>query len=215
MSILSHLRSKGKGSESRDSSPRPAALPVVTAKTLPVPQIRGGMSRRFSAASDVSSVTDSTVAPDAAPKEPNSFLSKTKDAIMGRSRSPSPSGHGHKSTNGVIDAVQTFRDNLEGELKGTKEAWLVAGVSRDSFLGFIADERLRLMPAKGSRWDKLLKWAEDYATKLAVFEREYREEISGCSQATELIFACLQALLLVSRKTSLSLSISHRGRAGG
>jgi hypothetical protein len=200
MSILSALRKGKSGSESRDPSPRPAALPVVAAKTLPVPQIARS-SRRLS---DASSITDSTLNQEPAKDHSHgSFLSKTKDAIMGRSRSPSPAGH--KSNNGVLDAVRSFRSQLEDELKGTKESELIVGVGRDSFLGFIADERLRLMPAKGSRWDKLLKWAEEFAMKIVIFEREYREDISGCNQATELIFACLQALLLLGPKQGEAL----------
>lgn len=203
MSILSALRKSKTEREAREPPTRPQAVPIVGAVTLPVPQVARNTSRRMS---DASSITDSsTLNQEPVNKEHrhNSFLSKAKDAITGRSRSPSPSGH--KSSNGVSDAVRSFRSQLEEELKGTKEADLIAGISRDSFLGFIADERLRLMPAKGSRWDKLLKWAEDFATKIAIFEHGYREDISGCSQATELIFACLQALLLLGPKQGEAL----------
>ncbi|KAF2998709.1 hypothetical protein E8E14_005930 [Neopestalotiopsis sp. 37M] len=204
MSILSALRkSKSEHHDSHHTQPaRQATVPVVGAVTLPVPQV-ARPSRRLS---DASSITDSsTLNQEPVTKEqPKSgFLSKTKDAIMGRSRSPSPSGH--KSSNGVSDAVRSFRSQLEEELRGTKEAALIAGISHEVFLGFIAEERLRLMPAKGSRWDKLLKWAEDFATKVAIFDHAYRDEIDGCTQGAELVYACLQALLLLGPKQGEAL----------
>ena len=39
----------------------------------------------------------------------------------------------------------------------------------DSLLDFIAAERLRSMPHRGSKWDKVLKWAETFASEVDFF----------------------------------------------
>lgn len=130
---------------------------------------------------------------------------KNKSAIMARSRVPTPSSSELASRpqaargnhTAVTDAVRTLRAKLQIELKGSKEEELAAGVSSESFFGFIANERLRRMPAKGSRWDKILRWAEDFAKKLSLFEVTDDSFIPSSKDAVELILACLQLLLLV------------------
>jgi hypothetical protein len=98
----------------------------------------------------------------------------------------------------VTDAVASFRPKLAAELKGYKEAELAAGVSSENLFGFIANERLRRMPARGSRWDKILKWAEDFAKKLSLFEVTDDRFIPSSKDAVELILASIQILLMVS-----------------
>ncbi|KAK8192024.1 uncharacterized protein BKA78DRAFT_250650 [Phyllosticta capitalensis] len=95
----------------------------------------------------------------------------------------------------VHDSLQTLRQRLQDELKSSKEDWLAAGITIEAFLSFISHERLRRMPPKGSRWDKILKWAEYFATSLSLFEEAVETFVDSSKEAAELIFGCLQVLL--------------------
>lgn len=142
----------------------------------------------------------STIAADDIKYSRPSALDRAKSAIMSRAVSPNPSASRQLAPRGnhiVTDAVANFRPKLEGELKGTKQESLAAGVSSEDLFGFIASERLRRMPARGSRWDKILKWAEDFAKKLSLFEITDDSFIPSSKEAVELILASIQLLLLV------------------
>lgn len=65
------------------------------------------------------------------------------------------------------------------------------------FLDFIAAERLRSMPHKGSKWDKVLKWAESLARKLDFYEQSVRGLFSDGSEAARLFFGACRVLLQV------------------
>lgn len=131
------------------------------------------------------------------------LLKKAKNTVR-RAVSPSPVPRQRVSESQFIsnvhDAVQTLRARLQVELKGSKEEPLAAGVTIESFLGYIGAERLRRMPPKGSRWDKILKWAEYCATSLSLFEEAVETFVASSQEAVELIFACLQILLQVSTR---------------
>ncbi|KAL1627735.1 hypothetical protein SLS56_006184 [Neofusicoccum ribis] len=126
------------------------------------------------------------------------MLKKAKNAVR-RAVSPSPAPRQRVSEtqfiNNVHEAQQSLRARLQAELKGSKEESLAAGITIESFLGFIGAERLRRMPPKGSRWDKILKWAEYFATSLSLFEEAVETFVASSQEAVELIFAALQILL--------------------
>lgn len=140
------------------------------------------------------------------------MLKKAKNAVR-RAVSPSPAPRQRVSEsqfiNNVHEAVQSLRARLQAELKGTKEEMLAAGITIESFLGFIGSERLRWMPAKGSRWDKILKWAEYFATSLSLFEEAVETFVASSQEAVELIFACLQILLQVSTSHRQAIGLSQ------
>ncbi|KAH0563240.1 hypothetical protein GP486_002195 [Trichoglossum hirsutum] len=62
------------------------------------------------------------------------------------------------STTVVVQCKKELGAKAEGVLTGT--------ASMDSLLDFIAAERLRSMPHQGSKWDKVLKWAESLARNM-------------------------------------------------
>lgn len=139
-----------------------------------------------------------------------SALDRAKSAIMSRAVSPSPARQpaAPRGNHIVTDAVASFRPKLEAELKGSKQQSLAAGVSSEDLFGFIASERLRRMPARGSRWDKILKWAEDFAKKLSLFEITEDSFIPSSKEAVELILASIQLLLLVGTPSLFFLSVA-------
>lgn len=158
-----------------------------------------------------SAASDSTIAADDSHNtriNRPSVLDRAKSAVMPRALSPSPSSSpdsavrkqlaaAPRGNHIVTDAVTMYRAKLLTALKGTKEEKLAQGVSSENLFSFISEERLRRMPHRGSRWDKILKWAEDFAKKLSLFEVTDDNFIPSSKQAVELILASLQLLLLV------------------
>lgn len=222
MSFINHFRrtkhdKSGSSSRSASVEPQPNSIPrivtttdapsIVSRDILKKPQ----MSRSTTQSRDVSAssaTSGSTIAADDSHQNQTSVLDRAKSAVMARAVSPSPSTSrdslnrrsiAPRGNHIVTDAVFTYRPKLELELKGSKEANLAEGVSSEFLLIFISNERLKRMPARGSRWDKILKWAEDFAKKLALFEVTDESFIPSSKEAVELICASIQLLLLVGR----------------
>jgi hypothetical protein len=225
MSLFNHLKRHSKhdksGSSSRSNSVEPSReiprivttthAPSIVNRDLLKPNKMArpqAQDRSVSTTSAFSAASESTIAPEEETRNNNrtSILDRAKSAIRSRSASRNPSespdsaGRKQLAPRGnhiVTDAVNTFRVKLQAEVKGTDEQILSAGVSSENLFGFIANERLRRMPARGSRWDKILKWAEDFAKKLSLFEVADENFIPSSKEAVELILASIQLLLLV------------------
>lgn len=181
----------------------------MSAAQISRPHLMDRSVSTYSAASDSTiAAADDTPTPTRSNTRPG-VLERAKSAIMTRGSSPNPSsspessrkqlqqGGAPRGNHIVTDAVTMYRAKLLTALKGTKEEKLAAGVSSESLFAFIADERLRRMPHRGSRWDKILKWAEDFAKKLSLFEVTDDNFIPSSKEAVELILASLQLLLTV------------------
>lgn len=154
----------------------------------------------------------------------SSMTNSAKSSInaLTRSRIPSVTTDSQIDTS-LAKTVGLLRDQLQADTKGSGEENMVAGVTSDVFLDFISTERLRQMPTKGSRWDKILKWSEDFAPKLSLFVEALADKAlmpDSIQHVAGLCFASLQILLCVSRlfhfthtfhcycALSLSLSLS-------
>lgn len=230
MSLFNHLK-RGKHDKSSRSSSRSASVepqhnipriitttdaPSIVSRELVKPQIQQQMSRTAaqqdrSVSASSSAASESTIAAEDSHHNNHSqggILERAKSAIMSRTASPSPSASGRqlgpRGNHIVTDAVSIFRPKLLADVKGSKQEELSAGVSSEALFTFIANERLRRMPARGSRWDKILKWSEDFAKKLALFEVTEDSFIPSSKDAVELILASIQLLLLVSPELSFS-----------
>ncbi|KAI3394758.1 hypothetical protein diail_2227, partial [Diaporthe ilicicola] len=230
MSLFNHLKRSSKhdksGSSSRSNSVEPSREVPRIVTTTHAPSIvnrdllKPNMSRpqaqdrAVSTTSAFSAASESTIAPEENTRNRTSILDRAKSAVMSRSASPSPSTSPDSNSRKqlaprgnhiVTDAVNTFRVKLQAEVKGTNEQILSAGVSSENLFGFIANERLRRMPARGSRWDKILKWAEDFAKKLSLFEVADENFIPSSKEAVELILASIQLLLLLGPQNGEAL----------
>ncbi|KAH7050107.1 hypothetical protein B0J12DRAFT_699514 [Macrophomina phaseolina] len=201
MSILSNLKKpRDSGSAPSPASSRSTSKTLAPtsapARQLPVPRPSKPEVDRMSVNSIPATIVSETTT--IANDDSVGMLKKAKNAVR-RAVSPSPAPRQRVSEsqfiNNVHEAVQSLRARLQAELKGTKEEVLAAGITIESFLGFIGAERLRRMPPKGSRWDKILKWAEYFATSLSLFEEAVETFVASSQEAVELIFACLQILL--------------------
>lgn len=222
MSLFNHLKrskhEKSSGSSSRSASVEPQPnipriitttdAPSIVSRDLvkPKPQMSRAAVQDRSVSSS-STASGSTIAAEDSHHQNHSqggILDRAKSAIMSRAASPSPSvsrdGRGRVAPRGnhiVTDAVTTYRAKLQTDVKGSKEESLAAGVSSENLFTFIANERLKRMPARGSRWDKILKWSEDFAKKLSLFEVTDDSFIPSSKEAVELILASIQLILLV------------------
>ena len=66
------------------------------------------------------------------------------------------------------------------------------------FLEHIERERLTHMPHRGSRWDKVLKWAEFFAIQMSGYEDAVRSFVPDSIEAAKLIWVACRVLLDVS-----------------
>lgn len=231
MSLFNHLKrskhEKSSGSSSRSASvePQPNIPRIITTTDAPSivsrdlvkskPQMSRAPAQDRSVSSS-STASGSTIAAEDSHHQDHSqagILDRAKSAIMSRAASPSPSSSRESSSRRqlaprgnhiVTDAVTIYRARLQADVKGSREEALAAGVSSENLFTFIANERLRRMPARGSRWDKILKWSEDFAKKLSLFEVTDDSFIPSSKEAVELILASIQLLLMVGLDFSFS-----------
>lgn len=70
--------------------------------------------------------------------------------------------------------------------------------SLDSFLDFVASDRLRRVPHRGSRWDKILRWAEYFAIQVSILHESVGPFVPNSTEAAQLIWQSCQILLQVS-----------------
>ena len=67
----------------------------------------------------------------------------------------------------------------------------------ESFKEFIECERLNNMPKQGSKWDKVLKWAEFFAIQISEYEKAIRSFVPDSQGAAKLIWAACRILIEV------------------
>lgn len=77
----------------------------------------------------------------------------------------------------------------------------------DSLLDFIATERLRSMPHKGSKWDEVLKWAESFARSVDVYSHSISSFIVYSWESARLVWGSCRFLLQVCPSRWLWLSV--------
>lgn len=69
--------------------------------------------------------------------------------------------------------------------------------SLDSFLDFVASDRLRRVPHRGSRWDKILRWAEYFAIQISILHEAVGMFVPNSTETARLIWQSCQILLQV------------------
>ena len=81
---------------------------------------------------------------------------------------------------------------------GASAARTIEGASDASVvLDFIASERLRCMPQSGSRYDKILRWAELFVMHIAAFSQNVSGAMTNVQEATQQIWGSVHLLLQV------------------
>ena len=79
----------------------------------------------------------------------------------------------------------------------------------DSLLDFIATERLRSMPHKGSKWDEVLKWAESFARNVDMYSHSVSSFLVCSWESARLIWGSCRFLLQVSPLGALNCACSR------
>ena len=83
---------------------------------------------------------------------------------------------------------------------------LDASTSIRSFFDFVANYRLRRMPHKGSRWDKILRWAEYFAAQVSLYHESVRGFVTNSEETAQLLWASCRILLEVSTRRRVWLT---------
>lgn len=92
--------------------------------------------------------------------------------------------------------VTATRVKLICELRHVNE-YDIDSMTVESFLEYIESERLTNMPQRGSRWDKVLKWAEFFALQISGYEKALERFVPHSMNAAQLIWASCRALIEV------------------
>lgn len=143
--------------------------------------------------------TPSTLIPETTYTPEDSLGGFTKAKVQVSSKtSRSEDAHQVKVLNSTFSTIKT---RLQEELKTMNNEGTANGLSIEAFSSYIGSERLRRMPPKGSRWDKILKWAEYFATSLSLFEEIVDAFVVLSKDTVELIFAAIRVLLQVRTPT--------------
>ncbi|THV44928.1 hypothetical protein BGAL_0555g00020 [Botrytis galanthina] len=113
-----------------------------------------------------------------------------------------------RSTNGsdyfptplLQDTTQKIIKMYRSELGQSSDRFLQSCKSVESFFDFVATIRLSQMPHHGSRWDKILKWAEFFTGQVSTYSEEVSSFTTQSEQATNIIYASCKTLLEMGPK---------------
>jgi hypothetical protein len=103
----------------------------------------------------------------------------------------------------VIETTRTIKDKIICELDDVDEIFFEC-ITLDSYLEFIADERLIHMPYRGSQWDRVLKAAEFFGLQIYTFGEAVSHFVPESRSASLAALAGCRLLLEVS-STSKSI----------
>lgn len=97
----------------------------------------------------------------------------------------------------VKDVTTTIMVECRKHLSSRADEILLSTPTSHSLIQFIAAERLRSMPHKGSTWDKVLKWAESFAKRIDTYTFTIGGFASYGCEGSRVIYGCCRALLQV------------------
>lgn len=98
------------------------------------------------------------------------------------------------------DALRQPLASLDSRIRGSVDIWSMndsVSQSIDQFLDYVATHRLKHMPHKGSKWDKVLQQSVSLSSQVHRYEEAVTDTLLDSSQAASLIYACLHTLLEV------------------
>ena len=119
------------------------------------------------------------------------------------------------AVNGNMSRVVVMEGTLPGLRLKVEKSFRSSSQSRieiekfsiASFLDFIASERLVHMPNQGSRWDKILRWAENFASQISVFQESTSYFLTKSTDAAQLAWSSCQLLLEVLLSSNAFLNL--------
>ena len=97
----------------------------------------------------------------------------------------------------VREVTSRVHIKLQGQFSSSVDGPLSSSISIENFLDYVAAERLRRMPHRGSKWDKVLKWAEYFASQVSIYQDCVSAFLPHSKEAAQLVWGCCRALLEV------------------
>lgn len=104
----------------------------------------------------------------------------------------------------VIEISRTIKRRIVREIDDVHEDYF-EGLSLDTYLDFIAEERLLHMPPRGSQWDKVLKAAEFFGLQIYSFGDKLSNFVLDSRSASCVALASCRLLLEVGHSQSQAL----------
>jgi hypothetical protein len=135
-------------------------------------------------------------------EESSSIQSSSHYASQLDTRSIASSGYTHTFTsdqqvNIMRRTVISTRAKIISDLSHVDNHY-IDSMTVESILDYVGSERLTYMPQRGSRWDKVLKWAEFFSLQISGYEKAVSSFVPDSKGAAQLIWACCRILLEVS-----------------
>jgi len=96
------------------------------------------------------------------------------------------------------ESIEKISSSCRRDLDASSQKVVLSTSEVGIVLDFIAGERLRCMPHSGSRYDKVLRWAEIYVLHVATFAQNVSEAVASSQEATQQIFGSVLLILQVS-----------------
>ena len=97
----------------------------------------------------------------------------------------------------LVKSTEQVSSQYESQLDSLVNVREIYGKSLESLLDFIATDRLRRVPHRGSRWDKILRMAEHFAIRISLYQEAVGAMFSKSSEAARMIWGSCWALLQV------------------
>lgn len=107
---------------------------------------------------------------------------------------------GMQKVNVLRETIEKVSSSSRRDLDSTSSKTLLNTTDAGAVLDFIAAERLRCMPHSGSRYDKVLRWAEIYVLHVGAFAQSVSDAVASSLEGTQQIWGSVLLLLQVSVK---------------
>ena len=102
----------------------------------------------------------------------------------------------------LVKSTDEVSSKYQSQLSSVVNVQNLYSETLESFLDFIATDRLRRVPHQGSRWDKILRLAEHFAIRISHYEEAVRGMFSKSEEAAHIIWGSCRVLLQVRSYTS-------------
>lgn len=96
------------------------------------------------------------------------------------------------------ETIEKVTSSCRRDLDSSSAKIVLSTSDAGAVLDFIAAERLRCMPHSGSRYDKVLRWAEIFVLHVGGFAQSASEAVTSSYEATQQIWGSALLLLQVS-----------------
>lgn len=102
-----------------------------------------------------------------------------------------------RKVNVLRESIEKVTSSCRRDLDSSSAKTILSTTDVDIVLDYIAAERLRCMPHSGSRYDKVLRWAELFVLHVAAFAQNASEAVASSQEATQQIWGSSLLLLHV------------------